>query len=65
MDATGGEFFGLLVKKGTKVCFIEDGENIILQPITKDFYKKIRGSLKNSNLIGDLLEERRKERKKE
>jgi len=50
------------IKKGTKVCFIEDGENIILQPITKDFYKKVRGSLKNANLIEDLLEERKKER---
>ncbi len=53
------------IKEGTKVHFIENGDNIILQPVTADFYHKLRGSLKGADLTTALLEERKADIEKE
>jgi AbrB family looped-hinge helix DNA binding protein len=50
------------IRKGTKVAFVEDGNRLILQPITKEFISSLRGSLKGSPSLLELL---RKERKRD
>jgi AbrB family looped-hinge helix DNA binding protein len=52
------------IRKGTKVAFLEEENRLILQPITREFIRSLRGSLgKNSKALEILLEERRRERK--
>ena len=51
------------VKKGTPVAFVEDNGRIILQPVTREFIRSLRGSLKGEPSVLDyLLEERQRER---
>ena len=54
------------IKKGTKVCFIERNEDVIIRPLTKDYFEKMAGFL---NTGGDftkgLLETRRQDRIRE
>ncbi len=53
------------IRKGTKVAFVEEGNRLLLQPITADFIESLRGSLpKESRAMEILLEERRRERYK-
>ncbi len=53
------------IRKGTKVAFVEEGNRLLLQPITSDFIEGLRGSLpKESRAMEILLEERRGERYK-
>lgn len=50
------------IKKGTKICFIEQGENIILKPITDDYVDRVKGVLKtNGRALKNLLDEKKKE----
>ena len=52
------------IKKGTRVAFVEEENRIILQPITTEFIRSLRGCLaKDSSALDILLEERRRERK--
>lgn len=52
------------IRKGTKVAFVEDGNRLILQPITKEFISSLRGCLKkDSSALKILLDERKRERK--
>jgi AbrB family looped-hinge helix DNA binding protein len=52
------------IRKGTKVAFVEDENRLILQPITPEFIRSLRGCLgKDSKALEFLLEERRRERK--
>ena len=51
------------IKKGTMVTFMEDGGRIILQPVTREFIRGLRGSLKvGPSALAALLEERQRER---
>ena len=51
------------IKKGTQVAFVEEGNRLILQPLTPEFIRSLRGSLgKDSKALEILLEERRRER---
>ena len=51
------------VKKGTMVTFREDGGCIILQPVTREFIRGLRGSLPGKpSALAALLEERQRER---
>ena len=47
------------IKPGTRIFISEYGNQIILEPITPAFYKNLRGSLKGSNLLDSLIEERK------
>ena len=49
----------------TKIAWIDDGHGISVVPIPKDPIKALKGMFKGSNLVKDLLEERRKERDRE
>lgn len=51
------------IKKGTRVTFVEDGSRIIVQPVTHEFIRGLRGSLKREpSALATLLEERKRER---
>ncbi len=51
------------IKKGTMVTFMEDNGRIIVQPVTREFIRGLRGSLKGeSSALRGLLEERKRER---
>ena len=51
------------IKKGTRVTFVEDWGRIIVQPVTREFIRGLRGSLTSEGSALDaLIEERRRER---
>ena len=51
------------IKKGTRVALTEDNGRLIMQPVTREFIRGLRGSLKGTPSPMDvLMEERRKER---
>jgi len=51
------------IKKGTMVTFVEDDGRIIVQPVTREFTRGLRGSLKGEpSALAALLEERKRER---
>ena len=53
----------LHIKKGTKLCVMEEGDKIVLQPLTEDYFDKMAGIVKTKGgLTRSLLEERRGER---
>lgn len=43
---------------GTKIAFLEEGNRLVLQPLTSTFIRSLRGSLKGRAL--DILYEERK-----
>lgn len=54
------------IKKGTKLCIIEKVDQIILQPLTEEYFEKIAGILNTKGkLTKTLLEERQKEKELE
>ena len=54
------------IKKGTKVCFIERNDDVVLRPLTKDYFEKMAGLLNTSGKVAKgLLETREQERLKE
>ena len=51
------------IRKGTQVAFLEDQGRLILQPITPEFVRSLRGSLQGgSSALDSLLEDRKRER---
>lgn len=51
------------IKKGTKVIFAEDNGRIIIQPVTPDYIRGLRGSLKKQpSALSELMDERKRER---
>ena len=51
------------IKKGTRITFAEDAGRIIVQPVTREFIRGLRGSLNGKpSALAALLEERRRER---
>ena len=54
------------IKKGTKVCFIEGDEEVVVRPLTKDYFEKMAGLLNTEGkLTKGLLETRRQDRVRE
>jgi AbrB family looped-hinge helix DNA binding protein len=54
------------IKPGTKVCFVERGNEILFQPVTKEYIRSVCGMLKSdTSVTEELLEERAKDRKRE
>jgi len=52
------------IKKGTQVAFVEEENRLILQPLTPEFIRSLRGSLRGEpSALEALLEDRRRERK--
>jgi AbrB family looped-hinge helix DNA binding protein len=51
------------IKKGTRVCFVEDGRDLILRPVTDGYIESIRGSLASKGkALKILLQDKRRER---
>lgn len=56
----------LHIKRGTKLCVVEKGDHIILQPLTEDYFEKMAGILHTKGkLTRAILEERAKEKELE
>ena len=54
------------IKPGTKVCFIEQGNDILFQPVTKQYIRSLCGMLKSTTpATAELLIERKKDRERE
>jgi len=57
------------IKPGTRVNFVEEGDRIIFQPVTREYIRKFRGMFKlksgEKSVVQEHLEERRAEREKE
>ena len=50
------------IKPGTRLRVFEGNGRIIMQPITREYIKRVRGSLKGSGAMKVLMEERKRER---
>ncbi|MBI4249429.1 MAG: AbrB/MazE/SpoVT family DNA-binding domain-containing protein [Elusimicrobia bacterium] len=51
------------IKKGTRVCFIEQGEDIVLRPVTDEYIDEVRGSIgTGGKALKALLDDKKKER---
>ncbi|MBN1384391.1 MAG: AbrB/MazE/SpoVT family DNA-binding domain-containing protein [Elusimicrobia bacterium] len=54
------------IKKGTKICFVDKGDEIILKPLTKDYFEKMAGILKSKGkLTQELLQDRARDKERE
>ena len=53
------------IVEGTKITILDNGDEIILRPVTRDRIAKLKGSLKGLNLTQVLVEERQKDKEKE
>ena len=54
------------IKPGTKVCFIEQGSEILFRPVTKEYIRSLCGILKGTtSATAELLTERKKDRERE
>jgi AbrB family looped-hinge helix DNA binding protein len=50
------------IRKGTQVAFVEEENRLILQPLTPEFIRSLRGSLKGEpSALKALLEDRKRE----
>lgn len=50
------------IKKGTRLCIIDNEDEIVLKPLTADYFEKMAGIAKGKRKLTDVLfEERRKE----
>ncbi len=52
------------IKEGTKIVWVDTGDSIIMRPITNEYLRTLRGSLKGSGALEVLMEERQKDKEK-
>ncbi len=51
------------IKEGTQVAFLEQKNRLVLQPLTPEFIRSLRGSLKGEpSALKALLEDRKRDR---
>ena len=54
------------IKQGTKVCFVERDNEILFQPVTKEYIRSVCGMLKSeTSVTQELLKERARDRERE
>lgn len=57
------------IKPGTRINFVEEGDRIIFQPVTREYIRSFRGRFKlksgKKSVVREHLEDRRAERDKE
>ncbi len=57
------------IKPGTRINFVEEGERIIFQPVTREYIDSFCGVFKQKpgekSVVQELIEERRAEKAKE
>lgn len=52
------------LKGGIRIRLVDDGEQIILKPITPEYVHKLRGMLKGKGGLRALVEDRRMEKER-
>ena len=50
------------IEEGTRAFVYQDGDAIVLKPITVKHIKNLRGSLKGTGVLKALMEDRKRER---
>jgi AbrB family looped-hinge helix DNA binding protein len=50
------------IKTGTKIQIYDEGDRIILKPVTDEFYRQLRGSLKGKRALKALMADRAMEK---
>jgi AbrB family looped-hinge helix DNA binding protein len=50
------------IEEGTRALVYQDGDAIVLKPITPRHIKNLRGSLKGSGVLRALMDDRKRER---
>ena len=50
------------IEEGTRALVYQEGDAIVLKPITPRHIRNLRGSLKGSGLLKALMDERKRER---
>ncbi len=53
------------IKVGAKILVFDDGESIILKPVTEDYWMKLQGSLRGSGAVKILVNQRAKDKEHE
>jgi len=53
------------IKIGTKILVYDEGDRIILKPVTEQYLKGLQGMLKGKGALKALLQERAKDRERE
>jgi AbrB family looped-hinge helix DNA binding protein len=54
------------IRPGTKICFIERENEILFQPVTKEYIRSVCGLLNSTTLVtGELIRERAKDKQRE
>jgi AbrB family looped-hinge helix DNA binding protein len=48
------------IRKGTQVAFVEEENRLVLQPLTPEFIRSLRGSLQGEPTALKILQEERK-----
>lgn len=52
------------IREGTQVAFVEEENHLVLEPLTPEFVRSLRGSLKDDpHALKFLLDERKRERR--
>jgi len=52
------------ITEGTKIVVVDNGDEIVLRPVTRERIAKLRGVLKGSGALDVLMEERQKDQGK-
>ena len=56
----------LKLTQATRLCIVESGGKVILQPVTADYFDQVAGIVPSKGqLLKDLLQERRREQERE
>lgn len=51
------------IRKGTQVAFVEEGKRLVIQPITPEYVRSLRGSLKRAGAaLKVILQDHKKDR---
>jgi len=50
------------IKAGTRIVISDNGDSIVLKPITEEYLKKLQGSLKGKGALKELIAERRRDK---
>jgi AbrB family looped-hinge helix DNA binding protein len=53
------------IKPGMKIQVYEEDGRIILQPMTREYIRRVRGMFKGSGMLKNLMAERKRDRERE
>jgi AbrB family looped-hinge helix DNA binding protein len=53
------------IKNGTKIIVTDNGDSIMLKPVTEQYLRNLQGSLKGKGTLKVLVDERRKDKERE